>query len=146
LECLFYIIFYQQVMGKKILPGRTAYYIMFAYTAFGLVNMLSIQGLYQFNTYTLLLYSLIVVFLTTSYFISLLRDNKLIVLSADPLTWMSIGAFIFFLCSIPYCIFFNYTLTNITLAWSLNIILIILNCFMYSSYTIAFLCRKHFQQ
>jgi hypothetical protein len=146
-EYLFYLYFYHNASGKKILPGNTIWYFMGGYAVLGIINMLFVQGIFTYPTYTLFGSSLIVLFLTVNYFISMLKANKVIQLSTSPLTWISIGSFIYHLCSVPYFLFFSYVLrTNVNLAISLIIIMTIFNFFMYSLYTIAFLCRKHFQQ
>lgn len=146
-EYLFYIFFFQQTCGYKLFTRKRAFLFMAAYTLWGLANILYVNGLYRYSAQTMVVSGITMVVLTSGYFISLLRSNKLVKLYREPLVWISIGAFIYHLCCIPYFTFFNYlNKVNLPLSLSLYQILTVLCCFMYSSYTIAFLCRKNFQR
>ena len=147
IEYLFYVFFFLRVLHLKKLQRKMLTLFAFLFTVWSILNMLLVQGISRLNTYSLLVSSLMVVYLSISYFLQLLRDRKIITLTKQPMFWIATGAFFYHLCSIPYFIFLNYTArTNLDLAISLSKIMAVLNWIMYSSYTIAFLCRKNFQQ
>lgn len=146
-EYLFYLFFYYNLAQNRTEQKRNLFIVIgAAFIIWGTANMIFVQQMMVMNTYSLLFYSIAVVYLAIDYFVSLLRSNKLVNLSREPLVWISIGAFFYHLCCIPYYIFMNYTTAkDIQLIIMLSKIMTVLVSAMYSSFTIAFLCRKHFQ-
>lgn len=117
--------------------------LILIYTIFWIMNIGFIQGLLVPNNYTLILGSLIILFLVFSYFYSLLVRNKLIVLQREPLVWISCGALFYNLGCLPYFIWFNKLVTSSQeKAYAFLILVVILNTIMYSLFTIAFLWKK----
>ncbi|MBL7727606.1 MAG: hypothetical protein JNM68_07975, partial [Dinghuibacter sp.] len=139
IEYLFYIYFFHRATGGKIFSLNISLGIGAGYLVLSLLNLFLLQGMFKYPTHTLAIASLVMVLLTSGYFIALLRSNKLVRLSTEPLFWISVGAFLYHLCCIPLFIFFNYLLrTNIELCLIFFKITTVFNWIMYSSYTIAF--------
>lgn len=142
-QFVFYLFFYFRVTGRLPKQRNTFFLILLFFVLAATINMVLTTGIYKYNTNNIIIASLLIVFLTTRYFLSLFRSSKLVVLQQEPLAWISFGAFIYHLCCIPYFTFFSYlNKSNLPLSLSLYKILTVLNVIMYSSYTIAFLCRK----
>jgi hypothetical protein len=140
-QYLLYMTLYYQIIRsallKKILIG-----IGIVFTGFAGINMLYLQEIHGFNSYTLAMADGIVIFMTVSYFNQLLEQKEIVRLSSHPMVWISVGAFIFHAANLPYILALNYLIrTNIPLAIALFYIFLVLNCIMYSLYLIAFLCR-----
>jgi hypothetical protein len=137
----FYAFFYSQFfpshkMKRRILLLTSCYFL------FALVNIIFIQGLNTWNSYSLIAGSLLNIYLSVSYFQNLLPNKELIKFQSDPVFWISVGVLIFYLVELPYISLLNYLNSNfLILSKQLLMILKILNMLMYSLFTIAFLCR-----
>ena len=140
-QYLLYMALYYQVIRSALLK-RILIGIGIVYTCFAVINMLFLQHIDGFDSYTLAMADGIVIFMTVSYFNQLLGEKEIVRLNGHPLVWISVGAFIFHAANLPYILALNYLIhTNIPLAIALFYIFLALNCIMYSLYIIAFLCR-----
>ena len=139
---LFYLYFYYYFLRssrvKKIIR-ITAIVFLF----FGLLNLSFGQGLFIFNTYTVLIAGFLMIFLTLSYFYQVLYTKEVILLRRDPIFWISSGAFLFHLTSL-LGLFFIVFLNNwyAKAAYATILIIKFASMAMYISYSIAFLCLK----
>jgi len=137
---LYMLVFYQIINSlviKKIIIISAV-----VYTLFAILNNVFLQSIFMINSFTLILASIIVIFLTVSYFEELKNKKDIENLAAHPMTRISLGAFIFHCANLPYMISLDYLIhNNIPLAVALFYIYLGLNCIMYSLYLIAFLCR-----
>lgn len=139
-QYLLYIAFYYRELTSKLIK-KILVAAGICFTIFVLLNMVFIQSVYSINSYSIIFASIIVVFLTASYFEQVRKANKIVKLSAQPMIWISLGAFIFHSCNLPYMISLNYLIKfDIALATSIFYIYLTLNCIMYSFYIIALLC------
>jgi hypothetical protein len=143
-QYLFYLYFYYLATRNSNVK-RWIVALAGIYFLFSLINVIFIQPIHTVNSYTIIAASLIMLFLTLTYFIELLRDKEIKNLTSEPLVWISIGAFIFHIGNLPFFIFLNtLNKTNLSLALTLFKIILILNSLMYSFYAIAFLCQPKF--
>lgn len=106
------------------------------------VNFLFIQSIHIANNFSILLLQVGFVVLTVIYFEEVRSNKDIINLPTHPFIWIAIGAFMFHLGDIPFMLSLNQLIRyNLFLAYALLILHVILNCVMYSLYTIAFLCN-----
>jgi hypothetical protein len=83
----------------------------------------------------------IVVLLAIAYFEQVIRETGIADITRNPLTWISLGAFVFHAANLPYMISLSYLVKeDISLAISVFYVYMALNCIMFIFYTIAFLC------
>lgn len=138
-QYLLYVYVYYQVAAsvfrKKIILIAGA-----VFTILTISDILFLQPLDTISSFAVIAASLLVIFLTTGYFEQLRKQQEIIRLSSHPMTWISLGAFIFHAANLPYMISLNYLIhNNIPLAVALFYIYMGLNCIMYTLYSIAFL-------
>jgi hypothetical protein len=108
----------------------------------GIINPLFFQSIHSVNSVTLVMASAIIIFLTVTWFEQLRREEEQTPLITNPMAWISLGAFIFHAAFLPYIIGLNYlSNVNISLAIALFYVFLILNCVMYTLYSISFLCK-----
>jgi len=136
---LYMAVYYKALHSKKT---RTIIVILaVVYLVFAAVNF-SLQGIHGIDSYTLAMADGIVLFMTVAWFNQVLREKEIIRLTAHPMVWISVGAFIFHAANLPYILSLDFLIHNdISLAIALFYIFLALNCIMYSFYTIAFLCH-----
>ena len=145
-QYLLYMIVYYQTITSLILK-KIIILTGILYTAFAILNNIFFQSIYTIDSFTLIMASLIVIFLTVSYFEELRKKEDLVKLTSHAMVWISLGAFIFHAASLPYLISLDYLIhNNLPLAISLFYIFLSLNCIMYSLYAIAFLCQNPYQR
>ncbi len=112
------------------------------YTIIAGINIIFIQKMKAFHTVTYALGCLVIVVFCIYYFLELFRLPKAIKLKNNPAFWICSGLLFFYCCGFPL-----YGLTNFLIGISPLIIknfygiITILNIFLYSLFTIAFLCR-----
>lgn len=107
-----------------------------------MINIVFIQKLHtsSFNTVTHSLgFSIIVVF-CIYYFLELFRFPKAINLKNNPAFWICTGLLFFCACGFPLYGFINVWATVPFIVKNFGAIITILNIFLYSLFTIAFLC------
>ncbi|MCA6363431.1 MAG: hypothetical protein IM638_10365 [Bacteroidetes bacterium] len=79
---------------------KTGFVLLGVYLLFALCNLLFGQGWNQFNTYSLMVASCSIVWLTGRYFGSLLHQHDNAPLHKEPLFWINAGFFFFYLCNV----------------------------------------------
>lgn len=142
-QYLLYMFTYYQVLRSKLIK-KIIFITAILYSVLTVVNILFLQPVNSINSYSLIAASLIILFLTTTYFEQLRNEKDIIELKSHPMVWISLGAFIFHAANLPYIISLNYLIHyNISLAVALFYIYLALNCVMYTLYSIAFLCCKY---
>ncbi len=146
-EYLFYFLFYYYAPIPKII-GRGLFLTVCAIFFCGSVfNLFFIQGFFQLDTYTIVAGNIGVLIMTLTYFIWELKHGYPKGITRSPLFWISIGALIFHMASLPYFVFINYlSRSNLPLAIALFNILLVLNIFMHSMYLVTFLCKQPSQK
>lgn len=133
---IFYQILYSTLLKRIILYAGPVLVI------FGVLNYLVIQGVYQYNTYSVIFAHIPIIILCLSYFKQLLEETRIIALQKEPLVWMTLGTFIYHSVSLPFLVmlgFLNMQHSNLSLLYlPINDTLNLLMC---SFYLTSFLCK-----
>jgi hypothetical protein len=107
------------------------------------VNIIFIQGFFNFHSYTMSIGSLFMILFCCCFFYELLYQKEKINLLAMPLFWIATGILFFYTGDLLYNLFFNYMVANNlnykALFAAINNNLIIL---LYFCFTVAFLCKR----
>jgi hypothetical protein len=107
-------------------------------------NIVLFQRIHTFHTITYSLGGLFVVALSVFYFFELFQRPQSVNLIRNPDFWICSGLLFYFSCSFPiYGMANTLTLTKMPLFIlnNLNAITNVLDILLYTSFTIAFLCR-----
>ena len=142
---VFEFCFYLWVLSLIVSNGRMK--IVFRITAVmyaiaAVINIIYIQKMAAFHTVTYAIGCLLIVIACVYYFFELFRNTGAVRLVNTPAFWVCSGLLFFYCCGFPL-----YGLTNFISGISKMIIvnfmaiITILNIFLYSLFTIAFLCR-----
>ncbi|MGN6292174.1 MAG: hypothetical protein ACTHMV_05460 [Chitinophagaceae bacterium] len=140
-EFCFYLFVLSQVISnakmKKAVWITTGLYALTA-----TINILFIQGKDVFHTITYALGCLLIVIFCIYYFWELFRLPKSVKLQKNPAFWICSGLLFYFCCGFPLFGLINYLVSVSTLLRNnFFTIVTILNIFLYSLFTIGFLCR-----
>lgn len=126
------------IRAKKIIRIVSVFYALSA-----IANILFIQKMKTFHTVTYSFGCLLVVAFCIYYFFELFRIPKSIKLKNNPAFWICSGLLFFYCCGFPLYGLINYWSGISTLITnSFDHIVTILNIFLYSLFTIAFLCIR----
>ena len=137
--------FYLWVLGELAINKKAKMIMKISvvlYAVAAVANIIFIQKMAAFHTVTYAIGCLLVVAGCVYYFLELFRFPKSIKLVNTPAFWICSGLLFFYCCGFPL-----YGFTNMLSGISLMIIenfmaiITILNIFLYSLFTIAFLCR-----
>jgi len=110
-EYLFYTyIFYSHF--KELFLKVTAKALLIIIPIASLLNIILIQGFYNFNTNIIIAGNCIMIFLSCAYFIDLFKREEEITLLNEPMFWISIGILLFNVGELSYTLFFDYILKN----------------------------------
>jgi hypothetical protein len=141
IELAFYVTFYYQQLHSPKLRQIMRYGIG-PVAVFGVLCYWFIQGPMALNTYTIIVYYIIFVLLSTAFFIQVLNEKEITVLRTHPGIWISLGTFIYYSVALPYCIFLPYLISH-KLNWAISLfhINVALDTLMYCFYLISFLCK-----
>ncbi|MFI5152090.1 MAG: hypothetical protein ACHQET_02070, partial [Chitinophagales bacterium] len=126
--------------NKKI--KKFALILMICYPLISIWNIVYIQGIGKFNTMSFSVGSLLVVGISILYFIEMFQRPKAINPLMEPGFWICTALVLFYTCLFPYFGFVNYMiqLPQVMVTY-FTTILTILNVFMYTLFSIAFLCQ-----
>jgi len=118
-------------------------YLLYIYPAISLYNIYFIQKMRVFHTMTYSVGCLLIVGLCIYYFFELFQLTPATKLLRQPSFWICSGLLFFFSCSFPL-----YGLNNLVMRTAsaltirnLSIVFNFIYVFLYSFFTIAFLCR-----
>lgn len=140
-QYLLYIWMYYQAIKSNVIK-KIIIVAAISFAVFAIFNMIYIQSIHTVNSYSIIMASIIMVFVAVAYFEQLRKADEIFKLSALPMVWISLGAFVFHAANLPYIISLNYlTRFDISLAISIFYIYLVLNTTMYTFYVIALLCR-----
>ncbi|MDP4150191.1 MAG: hypothetical protein Q8927_19425 [Bacteroidota bacterium] len=116
--------------------------VMWIYIVLVILNNLFIQKITSFPSITYSIGCLLVISFCIYYFLELFQLSRAVNLIRQPAFWVCSGLLFFYACSFPIFGLLNF-LKNMPRATAQNFLIIIafLNIFLYSSFTIAFLCR-----
>ena len=122
---------------KKIIR---AIIVIYAFSA--ITNILFIQKMKMFHTVTYSLGCLLIVSFCIYYFLELFRLPKSVKLKNDPAFWICSGLLFYYCCGFPLFGLINFVngLPSLIIK-NFQTIVTIMNIFLYSLFTIAFLCR-----
>ncbi len=112
------------------------------YSAIALVNIIFFQGIWAFHTVTYALGCLLIVAVCIYYFYELFRSPRSVRLAVDPAFWICSGLLFFYCCGFPLYAFINFWARFKWVISNFEKIFNILNIFLYSLFTIAFLCNR----
>jgi hypothetical protein len=136
LLAVFYNILHSQ-WTKKII-----YLIAGMLIPFGIVNYISIQGPFQYNTYSVITSHIVIIILCLLYFKQLLQEPGIIVLQKEPMVWITLGTFLYQAASLPFLIMLGFlNMQQSPLALAFLPINDTLNLLMCTCYLISFLCK-----
>jgi len=140
-EFLFYMFLLREVIVGKWMKMIIVYTAGF-YTAFILIYYIFIQRISIFSATTYAVGCLLITILCIYYFYELFQSSRAVNLVRQPIFWICAGLLFFYCCSFPIFGLLNYLnrAPNI-IKKNIAVILLLLNVFLYSSFTIAFLCR-----
>jgi hypothetical protein len=137
--------FYLFVLGEIIRNTRIkrlVRYTIWLYDVLALGNIIFIQKIYGFPALTYALGCLLIVIVCIYYFFELFQLPHSLALTQQPAFWICSGLLFFYCCSFP--IFASMNLTKGLPPFifrNFGLIINILNVLLYSSFTIAFVCR-----
>lgn len=140
-QYLFYIFFFSRIT-KLPKAGLLSVLLFVGYGLLGLGNLLFVQGFHTVNYFTIIAANLIMIFFCINYFITLMKADTVVRLRTQPMFWITVGAFIFHLGSLPCFVLYNAIFEkNMAVAsfWFIATITVS-NFIMYLFYAIAFLC------
>jgi hypothetical protein len=112
------------------------------YAAAAVINILFIQQMKSFHTVTYATGCLLVVAACICYFMELFRLPKFEQLGRNPAFWISSGLLFFYCCSFPLYGLINAWRDIKLIANNFQKIGSLLNIFLYSLFTIAFVCIR----
>jgi hypothetical protein len=116
--------------------------VIFLYTVAAICNIVFIQKMKTFHTVGYSVGCLLVVIFCINYFFELFQLPKSVNLVNNPAFWICSGLLFFYCCGFPLYGFIKLW-TNVPLVVkNFNAIISLLNIFLYSLFTIAFLCIR----
>lgn len=139
--CFYFYMLYRIIHNSKFRKIIT--WLLWIYPLVAFINIFFIQKITVFHTMTYSLGCLLIVAICIYYFLELFRLPHSVNLLRQPAFWICTGLLFYFSCIFPIYGFNSILTSNATPATirSLIILLTLLNVFLYSSFTIAFLCR-----
>jgi hypothetical protein len=117
--------------------------ILIVYALAATTNIIFITPKHRFHTVTYALGCLVVVAICIYYFYELFRFPGSLRLASNPAFWICSGLLFFYCCGFPLFGLFNYWdgISKLVIK-NFGKILTILNVFLYSLFTLAFLCIR----
>ena len=141
-EFCFYLWVISHIISNKSVK-KIIRIVVILYVPVAIINIIFIQNkMGEFHTVTYAFGCLLIVAFSIYYFFELFKLPKSVKLKNNPAFWICSGLLFFYCCGFPL-----YGLTNFLIGISKLIIknfysiITILNIFLYSLFTIAFLCR-----
>ncbi|HMH20909.1 MAG TPA: hypothetical protein VK563_03995 [Puia sp.] len=139
--CFYFFVLYQIINNPAV--RRVIIWLLCLYPLAAFINIFFIQGMGVFHTVTYSIGCLLVAAICIFYFLELFQLPHSVNLMRQPAFWICSGLLFYFSCSFPIYGFNSYLehhADKVTIR-HLIILLTLLNVFLYSSFTIAFLCR-----
>ena len=141
----FEFVFYVYILREIIQSKRMKKYILIALWIFVLalfINFLFLQKTYLFSSLTYSVGCLLIAVGCIYFFYELFQQPHSVNLVRLPAFWICSGLLFYYTCTFPIYGILNFirnapNFIKVNVQW----IIILLNVFLYSSFTIAFLCR-----
>ncbi|CAM3856748.1 hypothetical protein MUGA111182_13550 [Mucilaginibacter galii] len=142
---IFYFLFYKNINSAVL--KNIILYAMPLYVVLAAVNQLFIQGFNNFHTYTMLVGTVFIIVFVFFYFYEAFSDKEPLSLPKEPMFWISIGLFLFYLGDFTYNLMQPYFIKNHMQKESFHLFHIINNnliIFEYICFSIAiFVCSNN---
>ena len=140
-EFSFYLFILREII-KNSRMKKVIWLLIWLYDLLALANIIFIQKLYGFPSLTYAIGCLLIVAICIYYFFELFQFPHSVALVRQPAFWICSGLLFFYCCSFPIFGPINI-LKALPVVFSKNfaVIINVLNVLLYSSFTIAFLCR-----
>ena len=140
-EFCFYLVAISFIISNKKMK-KVIGIAMITYALIAITNIIYIQKLKAFHTVTYAFGCLLIVASCVYYFFELFKLPKAIKLKNNPAFWICSGLLFFYCCGFPLFGLSNllYDISKLIIKNFYRIITI-LNIFLYTIFTIAFLCR-----
>ncbi len=138
--CFYLYVISLIINGKKM--KRVIIVALILYGLIAITNIIFIQKLKAFHSVTYAFGCLVIVAACVYYFFELFKLPRAVKLKNNPAFWICSGLLFFYCCGFPLFGMFNF-LSDISKLIIRNFynIITILNIFLYTLFTIAFLCR-----
>lgn len=132
---------YLKSTGVPFVLKKIIFYSIPTFIAIHLYLSIFVQKINSPNSYAFMLAAVLIVVWSLTYFYNLLQSKTVLKLSATPLFWISAGNILFYSGAFFVMGSLSFLLTNNKpLAGKLFVLIYVLNYFLYSLYTIGFLC------
>jgi len=140
-EFSFYFYIISHIVSAKQMK-KAVIITLILYGLIALINIIFIQKLETFHTVTYAFGCLLIVAACVYYFFELFKLPKAVNLRNNPAFWICSGLLFFYCCGFPLFGLTNFLsgISKLIIRNFYNII-VILNIFLYSLFTVAFLCR-----
>lgn len=141
-EFCFYCYIISMIVQNKKFKKRIGVSVI-VYALFAITNIFLIQKMGTFHTISYSIGCLLVVYCCVYYFFELFQLNQTIKLKNNPAFWICSGLLFFYCCSFPLYGLINFwdDISKLVVR-NFGNIASILNIFLYSLFTIAFLCIR----
>jgi hypothetical protein len=141
-EFCFYL-FIIRVVLKNPRVRKILFICIILYGITAVLNILFFQGMNTFHTVTYAMGCLLIVFFCIYYFLELFRFPKSEKLITNPSFWICTGLLFFYCCGFPlYGLINSWGNISKLIVDNFGDIVTILNIFLYSLFTIAFICTR----
>jgi hypothetical protein len=140
-EFLFYFFVLNRIIHNRT-AKRIIFQISWIYALLSVANIIFVQKITVFNTMTYSLGCLLIAAVCIYYFLELFQLPHAVNLARQPAFWICSGLLFYYACSFPLFGFANFIRSwPYVIVKNLATLIDILNIFLYSSFTVAFLCR-----
>lgn len=141
LECTTYLYFFYKILLSTFIKKLIKITILIL-VAFWVISTFYIFNFYTWNSYFVLIESLVLVLAASAYYYELFTSKILITLKTHPEFWIATGMLIYYSCNMPYLGTLNYLTKHYkSLSSDLLILLNIFNILMYLLFSYAFICK-----
>ena len=132
---------YLKSIEAPIVLKKVIFFSIPTFIALHIYLSLFVQKISTPNSYAFMLAAVLIVVWSLTYFYNLLQSKTVLKLSATPLFWISTGNVLFYSGAFFVMGSLSFLLANNKeLASKLFVLIYVLNYFLYSLYTIGFLC------
>lgn len=133
-------LYYLNLRSDRI--KKIIFYFIAFFPVITIINMIFVQGIYTFNTYTYLAGNLFMISLIFFFFREIIKSPTYEKPARNPMFFISCGYLLFFTIEIPYTLLLPYFAKHdLQLAMTFIWIIKVLNVILYLSLSIAYLCQ-----